>query len=74
MAAGKTTPRSRKGERGSARVGHALLGPSRLRTLDAIHLAGALALGDALERFVAYDRRMLAAAASRGLPTASPGA
>jgi uncharacterized protein len=48
-----------------------------LRTLDAIHLASAqIVRGSAgsLEAFVAYDRRLLRAAASLGFPIASPGA
>ncbi len=49
-----------------------------LRSLDAIHLATAemLALvfeGEALDAFVAYDERLLAAAQGRGLAVASPG-
>ncbi len=48
------------------------LKPAGLRSLDAIHLATALSL-DGLEAFVAYDRRLLAAANNAGLPTASPG-
>lgn len=48
-----------------------------LRSLDAIHLATAQSLvGDpaaSLEAFVAYDERLLAAAADLGLPVASPG-
>lgn len=44
-----------------------------VRSLDAIHLATALDLGADLETFVAYDPRLLAAAAELGLPTASPG-
>ena len=51
----------------------ALLEPSSLRTLDAIHVAAALALGDDLLAFVAYDRRLVVAAEALGLPTASPG-
>lgn len=44
-----------------------------LRSLDAVHLATALELGDELQGFVTYDRRLLAAAADVGLPTVSPG-
>lgn len=44
-----------------------------LRSLDAIHLASALRLGSSLRAFVAYDRRLLAAAEQVGLPVASPG-
>jgi predicted nucleic acid-binding protein len=49
-----------------------------LRSLDAIHLATAQVLssgtGADLEAFVTYDKRLLAAAGSVDLPTASPGA
>jgi predicted nucleic acid-binding protein len=48
------------------------LDPAGLRTLDAIHLASALLLGRELEAFVAYDSRLLEAAAAHGIPTASP--
>lgn len=44
-----------------------------LRSLDAIHLATAALLGDGLEQFVAYDRRLLEAASARGLPVVTPG-
>jgi predicted nucleic acid-binding protein len=54
-------------------VAAAHLEPPTLRSLDAIHLATALRLGDALAAFVSYDERLLAAAAQLGLPTASPG-
>ncbi len=50
------------------------LGPPIVRILDAIHVASALTLGDALDLLIAYDRRLLEAAASAGLPVASPGA
>ena len=50
----------------------AVLEPAWLRTLDAIHLATALALGDDLGAIVTYDRRMTAAAATLGLRTVSP--
>ena len=43
-----------------------------LRTLDAIHLASASALGDDLSEVVTYDQRMIAAATLRGLPVSSP--
>ena len=45
-----------------------------LRSLDAIHLATARAMGAELEAFVSYDRRLLRAGEALGLPTASPGA
>ncbi len=41
-----------------------------LRTLDALHVAGALRLG--AEAMLAYDRRVLAAAQAVGLLTLSP--
>ncbi len=45
-----------------------------LRSLDAIHLATAHAVfGTRLTWFVSYDRRLLQAAASTGLPIAHPG-
>ena len=48
------------------------LDPASLRSLDAIHLASALALGNDLGVVVTYDDRMLQGAAALGLPTASP--
>lgn len=50
----------------------ATLKPVTLRSLDAIHLASALRLGEDLTAFVGYDRRLLNAAAALGLPVASP--
>ncbi len=44
-----------------------------LRSLDAIHLACALRLGDDLSGIVSYDARQLAAAERLGIPTSSPG-
>ncbi len=49
------------------------IGPVALRTLDAIHLASAAALGDDLEAFVTYDRRLADAARGLGMPDAAPG-
>jgi predicted nucleic acid-binding protein len=46
--------------------------PPALRTLDAIHLATALALADEVEAFVTYDVRLADAARSLGLPVVSP--
>lgn len=46
------------------------LGPSTLRSLDAIHLATATLLGADL--ICAYDQRMLTAAAELGFSTISP--
>jgi uncharacterized protein len=48
------------------------LASERIRTLDAIHLASALSLGP--DEFVAYDHRLLEAAAGAGLTVSSPGA
>jgi predicted nucleic acid-binding protein len=48
----------------------------QLRSLDAIHLASAHSLvldGVSISAFVTYHKRLLAAAANAGLPTASPG-
>jgi predicted nucleic acid-binding protein len=50
------------------------LEPAELRTLDAIHIASALALGKDLLAFVTYDERQLAAATKAGLPLVQPGA
>ncbi|MGI8535767.1 MAG: type II toxin-antitoxin system VapC family toxin [Mycobacteriales bacterium] len=49
------------------------LGPSGLRTLDAIHLATALQFRDDLTVLVTYNHRLAAAAAANGLQTAAPG-
>lgn len=49
-----------------------MLEPRILRTLDAIHVATATALGDDLEAIVTYDERMIDAAGLLGIPTASP--
>lgn len=51
----------------------ALLGPPALRSLDAIHLATALALGDELDGVVVYDSRLREAAWSIGIDTIAPG-
>ena len=50
-----------------------LIGAPGLRTLDALHLASAMTLGDELGALVTHDRRLLAAAAALGLPAVSPG-
>lgn len=52
----------------------ALLDPTALRSLDAIHLATALSLGDELEGIVAYDTRLIGAASDVGIDTIAPGA
>lgn len=49
-----------------------ILGPPRLRSLDAIQLASAVSLGDDLGVFVAYDERLLAAAEDAGLSVLAP--
>ena len=49
-----------------------ILEPQVLRTLDAIHLATAMAVGDDLEAIVTYDERMVDAARLLGLSTATP--
>ncbi len=48
------------------------LEPQVLRTLDAIHLATAMAVGDDLEAIVTYDEQMVDAARLMGLSTATP--
>ena len=52
--------------------GAGILEPGVLRTLDAIHLATAMAVGDDLEAIVTYDSRMVEAARLLGLPTVAP--
>ena len=49
------------------------LEPATMRSLDAIHLAAALDLGDDLDVLVAYDERLVAAARSHGINVAHPG-
>ena len=46
--------------------------PRFLRTLDAIHVATALAIGE-LEGVITYDRRMAEAARANGLTVLAPG-
>jgi uncharacterized protein len=47
--------------------------PDRLRSLDALHLAAALDLGDDLDGFVCYDERLNDGARRHGLNVISPG-
>lgn len=47
--------------------------PPRLRTLDAIHLATALDLGDALDVVLTYDKLLVGAGRAAGLTVACPG-
>jgi predicted nucleic acid-binding protein len=46
--------------------------PAELRSLDAIHLASAGALGPAVRQIVTYDERMADAAQSAGFTVAAP--
>lgn len=48
------------------------LDPTILRTLDAIHIASALDLGDDLEGLVTYDGRLADAAAMNGIAVVTP--
>jgi predicted nucleic acid-binding protein len=48
------------------------LDPTILRTLDAIHVAAALELGDDLASIVTYDERLAAAAHANGITTTTP--
>lgn len=50
-----------------------LMPGAHLRSLDAIHIATAVSLGD-VDVFITYDDRQAAAARLAGLRTASPGA
>jgi predicted nucleic acid-binding protein len=49
------------------------IGPEALRSLDAIHLASAARLGDALTAVVAYDRRLIEGCRHLDYPIESPG-
>lgn len=49
-----------------------MLQPLELRSLDALHLAAALELGDDLEGIVTYDERMATAAAEASITVVSP--
>lgn len=48
------------------------LDPAIARSLDAVHLAAALALGDDLEGFVTYDERLAEAARANGVAVVAP--
>jgi predicted nucleic acid-binding protein len=50
----------------------ASLRPPFLRTLDAIHLATAVAIRTGLSAFLTYDKRLAAAAEAAGLPVVAP--
>lgn len=49
-----------------------LLDPTILRTLDAVHIAAALALGDDLDGMVTYDDRLAQAARANGIAVIAP--
>lgn len=51
----------------------AVLVPASVRTLDAVHIASAQAIGAALDVLVTYDKRMLDVARGIGIPAAAPG-
>lgn len=48
------------------------LDPASLRSLDAIHLAAALDLGDDLDGLVTYDERLAEAARQNGIAVTAP--
>lgn len=50
------------------------IGPESVRSLDAIHLASAAQLGDALTAVVAYDHRLIESCRNLDYPIESPGA
>ena len=50
------------------------VGDPLLRTLDALHLASALAVQEAVTFFVVYDRRLASAARAAGFDVVQPGA
>lgn len=52
----------------------AALSPASLRTLDSIHVATALSLGDDVSRLVTYDQRLASAATGAGIDVIAPGA
>lgn len=54
------------------RASAALLEPAAVRSLDALHLATAIEIGDALDAVITYDARMAAAARSLGLAVTAP--
>lgn len=50
------------------------IGPSTLRTLDALHLATAYTLRPAVSTLCVYDQRLAASAGELSIPVAAPGA
>ncbi|MGQ0848743.1 MAG: PIN domain-containing protein [Actinomycetota bacterium] len=51
----------------------AILEPEVLRSLDALHLAAALEVGDDLEGIVTYDQRLAIGAGALGINVRTPG-
>lgn len=49
------------------------ISPAMVRSLDALHLASAFELGDALTTFITYDKRLRDAARHADLPVKNPG-
>jgi predicted nucleic acid-binding protein len=54
------------------RTSAAALEPATVRSLDALHLATAIEIGDALDAVITYDARMAEAARSVGLAVTAP--
>ena len=50
----------------------AMLEPDLLRSLDALHLAAALEIGDELEAIVTYDQRLAESAEALGISVVAP--
>lgn len=50
----------------------AILEPNVLRSLDALHLAAALEVGDDLEALVTYDERLTDSARTLGISVVAP--
>lgn len=48
------------------------LGPAGLRSLDAVHMAAGLSLGEDLAEVITYDARMADAARAQGLVVSQP--
>lgn len=49
------------------------LGPQTLRSLDALHLATAVGIGEDIGVFVTYDESLIVAARDHGLEAVAPG-
>lgn len=49
-----------------------VLNPNELRSLDAIHLASALSIGEDLEFFIVYNKRLNMAASKSGIKVFAP--